>query len=511
MTTPQVIDANGKVDQNAVLEIIRQQGKGASAASVDNALWQREDVQIERQGKRIILPAEPREMSIPAAIDALQRRLATDQQEVVITEFFEGHYAFDAAVAFVRAMRETFGWASPVPTPQWWGKELPSMLGVRTGPNPNDVMQVPMGSFNVPGIDNRIETGINAVGVFYAQGKIKNIQRAVLMELVTVAKQILERDSIYKGKALRLNVNSVGGIDHGVQPDFLHTNHVQVNELMLNDDITALLDTTLFTPIKYTEAVRKHSIPLKRGVLLAGQYGTGKSLAASVTSRICVDNGWTFIILSDISGLKEGLLFAKRYQPAVLFAEDLDRIIEERDDAGNELLNTIDGVLSKDSKVITVLTSNFPEKIDKAMLRPGRLDAIIQVLPPDAKTAEKLIRQWAGSLLDPKTTLLKAGAELTGQIPATIREVVERAKLAMISRGDTKLTEGDLLVSVTGMKHHLALLNGDLSEKPTPEYEFGAAAKKLLINGSDEKIEAVGEQAAVIDVKVDKIRRAVGA
>lgn len=364
----------GSVDVKQLLQMVAEGKDAGKIRDLDNALWQRENVGIQREGSKIILPADPRDMSEEAAIDYLQRKIASDNEQVMVHERILG-YPFDAAVAFVKAIQNRYGWASPVPTPGFWGPQPPQMLPVRVGPEIDEVVQVPLGSFNVPGIESRIESIIMDEDTFIIRGKIKNADKAQLMQLITDTRQILAKESIYRGKALRLLVDDDGELQTAYQPEFLHTKHVQENELIFSNEIHQLLETTLFTPMRKTAQALKHGIPLKRGILLAGPYGTGKSMTAGVASKIAVDNGWTFILLNKVEGLRAGLEFAKRYEPAVLFAEDIDRIIEDRDDEANDLLNTIDGVLSKDAKVITVVTTNHIEKINKAMLRPGRLDA----------------------------------------------------------------------------------------------------------------------------------------
>jgi transitional endoplasmic reticulum ATPase len=62
-------------------------------------------------------------------------------------------------------------------------------------------------------------------------------------------------------------------------------------------------------------------------------------------------------------------------------------------------LNEIDGVESKGKELITILTSNHAENINQAMLRPGRLDAVLSIQAPDAFAAEKLIRLYARGLI----------------------------------------------------------------------------------------------------------------
>jgi len=92
-----------------------------------------------------------------------------------------------------------------------------------------------------------------------------------------------------------------------------------------------------------------------------------------------------------------------------------------------------------------VLTTNNVEKINRAMLRPGRLDAVIPVRAPDAEAAIKLVRNYSRGLL--KATddeMVPVGAALAGLIPAVIREAVERSKLAAIVRLPKDATQLDL-------------------------------------------------------------------
>jgi transitional endoplasmic reticulum ATPase len=153
-----------------------------------------------------------------------------------------------------------------------------------------------------------------------------------------------------------------------------------------------------------------------------------------------------------------------------VFAEDIDRVMGTRDDKANDLINTIDGVISKTAQVMTVLTTNFVERLDRAMLRPGRLDAVISIRPPGPETVGRLIHHYAGRLLHPDADLTEVGVILAGQIPASIREAVERAKLGMISRGDTQVTAEDLKTSALTMVNHLAILAGKkVDPENTPE------------------------------------------
>lgn len=474
--------------------------------------WKNRPTGIEFSGKKIILPSDPEDMPIDAAIDMLSRKKAEDEMEFQIGETIQG-YAYDAAVAFVKAMERIYGWASPQPTPTFFGSRPPQFHTVKTGPNYDDNLQVPMGQFKLPNVEFPINAEINwFAGVYVVTGKCRKRDQKVIKELCELARKIVREESIYKGKALRFKVNDNGTINEGFEPEFIPTAHIDPSQLVLPEFTARLLQTAVYTPIQKTKQAEALNIPLNRGVLLEGPYGVGKSMTAASLSKICVDNGWTYILLDKVQGLKTALEFASRFQPAVVFAEDIDRIAEIRDEKANDLLNTIDGVLSKDSKVITVLTTNHIEKINPAMLRPGRLDAVITFTAPDAEAAIRLVRQYAGKSLAADVDLTEVGILLAGMIPATIREVVERSKLGMLDRGDNAIQPEDLELFATSMTKHLELLNKPKDDKKSVGDRLGDALKEVVIGTSplNGKAPAISESVVKLTKDMDKVTTYLG-
>jgi transitional endoplasmic reticulum ATPase len=252
------------------------------------------------------------------------------------------------------------------------------------------------------------------------------------------------------------------------EPSFLDTSKVDVDGLIYSQAVMDAVRTNLFTPIQRVNDCIANGVPVKRGVLLGGTYGTGKTLAATCASRLAEDNGITYVYCPRASELADAIEFAKQYQsPAcVVFCEDIDRAVNgERTVAMDDILNIIDGIDSKKANIITVLTTNDLDGINPAMLRPGRLDAVIEVTPPDAKATERLIRYYGGESISANEDLTEAARVLSeqGAIPAIIAEVVHRAKLAQITiqQPGTKVTgiTGEALkVSAETMAMQLALL-----------------------------------------------------
>lgn len=448
--------------------------------------WDGLDVDIKYQGRAITLPNTPENMPLESAIEALERKLEDENQTFNVHEVIDA-YPLDAAVAFTKAMTKLYGWASPKTVMTFFGPKPPSMLSVKTGYRDEDVVQCPMGAFKLPGVDEDVNTMIHPTMGFVVHAEIPKKSRHILLELATETRRIVREESIYRGKAIRLGVDNNGNLDTNTPPQFLNVSDTGEDALVFDDDIQEQINTNMLVPIKHTAVVRANRIPLKRGILLEGPYGTGKSLTARMVANAAEQNGWTFILIDKVQGLKTALEFGVRYAPAVVFAEDIDRVASERDEDANDLVNVIDGVNTKGSEIMTILTTNFAEKLNPVILRPGRLDAVISLRAPSAVTVKRLLKKYAGSLLTETTDIDGAAAELSGQIPASIRECVERAKLGMIGRGDTNLSDRDLTIAAQTMKNHLALLNKDTAAPSTAE----TLAKSLreVVNGGGEAIE----------------------
>ena len=122
--------------------------------------------------KQIILPAR---MRAKDAMEWLARREEEDHRKVQIREQVDA-YPLDGALALSRALAKKYGWTNLVPTPGMWGDTPPNMVGVRTGPRPEDVVQVPWGRLEIPGIAGHIQTSMtmrNGRPVFTIGGVVK--------------------------------------------------------------------------------------------------------------------------------------------------------------------------------------------------------------------------------------------------------------------------------------------------------------------------------------------------
>ncbi len=143
-----------------------------------------------------------------------------------------------------------------------------------------------------------------------------------------------------------------------------------------------------------------------KGILLHGPPGTGKTLLAKAVAH---ESGATFYSQSAASFIEmfAGLgaarirrLFrvARKHAPAIVFIDELDAvgghrgmdISGERDQTLNQLLVEMDGFSAR-KDVVVIAASNLLEKLDSALLRPGRFDRQIFVSPPDVGGRERIL------------------------------------------------------------------------------------------------------------------------
>ena len=181
------------------------------------------------------------------------------------------------------------------------------------------------------------------------------------------------------------------------------------------------------------------------GLLLSGPPGTGKTLFASALARSC---GATFMPTSSarwqsrghlgdmLGAMRRSFREAAEQAPTVLFIDEFDSLGDRRtfrgDNVGysmqvvNALLELLDGSGGREG-VIVVAASNYPENIDPALLRPGRLDRHVAIGLPDRATREQML----GLHLDhaiPKEHLRDIASAIGGYSAAHIEQLARDAR-----------------------------------------------------------------------------------
>jgi hypothetical protein len=173
---------------------------------------------------------------------------------------------------------------------------------------------------------------------------------------------------------------------------------------------------------------------LKRGVLLHGPPGTGKT--HTVRYLLGQLPGVTVILLagSAIGMVSDACSIARTLQPALVVLEDVDLIAEERDDSGQlpllfQLLNDMDG-LAEDADVAFLLTTNRADMLEPALAeRPGRIDHAAELPLPDADARRRLIELYRGRLMLDLAEPDPLIARMEGVTASLVKELLRRAAL----------------------------------------------------------------------------------
>ena len=152
---------------------------------------------------------------------------------------------------------------------------------------------------------------------------------------------------------------------------------------------------------------RELGATVPKGVLLHGPPGTGKTLlakaaAGEANAKFFAQSAASFVeMFVGLGAARIRRLFraARKARPAIIFIDELDAvgatrgndISGEKDQTLNQLLVEMDGFGGSD-EVVVIAASNLIEKLDPALLRPGRFDRQIFVAPPDMAGREEILK-----------------------------------------------------------------------------------------------------------------------
>jgi len=172
-------------------------------------------------------------------------------------------------------------------------------------------------------------------------------------------------------------------------------------------EVKERLEVSFLMPMRNPELRRAYGKSLRGGLLLYGPPGCGKTyIARAVAGEL----GAAFIsvALSDVldmwlgqseRNIHELFVAARQAAPCVLFLDEVDALALKRSQqrgAGrntvNQLLHELDGVDDQNEGVFVLAATNHPWDVDEALRRPGRLDRMLAVLPPDLEAREAIFR-----------------------------------------------------------------------------------------------------------------------
>ena len=222
-------------------------------------------------------------------------------------------------------------------------------------------------------------------------------------------------------------------------------------------DLTEIVDF-LKKPKKYEALGAK----IPRGVLLAGNPGTGKTLMARAVA------GEAGVPFFSISGSEFAEMFvgvgasrvrdlfskAKKNAPSIIFIDEIDAVAHKRDARGgsgredeqtlNQILVEMDG-FDNETGVIVMAATNRVDMLDKALLRPGRFDRHVNVTLPERKDRLEILEvHFKGKPVDEDVNLKALAAKTAGSSGADLANIANEAAITAARQGHKTISNADL-------------------------------------------------------------------
>ncbi|WP_114575634.1 CDC48 family AAA ATPase [Saliphagus sp. LR7] len=287
----------------------------------------------------------------------------------------------------------------------------------------------------------------------------------------------------------------------GIEPSALREVFVEVPDVTWNDvggldDTKERLRETIQWPLDYPEVFESMDMQAAKGVMMFGPPGTGKTLLAKAVANEADSNFISIkgpellnkFVGESEKGVREVFEKARSNAPTVIFFDEIDSIATERGqrtgDSGvgervvSQLLTELDG-LEELEDVVVVATTNRPDLIDPALLRPGRLDRHVHVPVPDEEGRKRIFEvHTRNKPLADDVDLEELASRTAGYVGADIEAVCREASMAATrefirSVAPEEMTDavGNVRVNREHFEHALGEVQASVTEETRERYD----------------------------------------
>jgi transitional endoplasmic reticulum ATPase len=287
----------------------------------------------------------------------------------------------------------------------------------------------------------------------------------------------------------------------GIEPSALREVFVEVPDVSWEqvgglEGTKERLRETIQWPLEYPEVFEELDMQAAKGVLMYGPPGTGKTLLAKAVANEAESN---FISIKgpellnkyvgeSEKGVREVFSKARENAPTIVFFDEIDSIATERGknsgDSGvgervvSQLLTELDGLESLED-VVVIATTNRPDLIDSALLRPGRLDRHVHVPVPDEEARRKILgvhtrNKPLADDVDLDALARKTEGYVGADIEAVAREAsmnASREFIGSVAREEVGESVGNVRVTMAHFEAALDEVNPSVTAETRERYE----------------------------------------
>jgi hypothetical protein len=262
--------------------------------------------------------------------------------------------------------------------------------------------------------------------------------------LVSEIRELMTEHSVLKGQVLTFAHDPYG---HGLAGiTFFERPRLARDDVILPEGLLDRVSEHVLGIAEHRAVLAAHGQHLKRGILLFGPPGTGKT--HTMRYLLSQSPGTTVVLLSggSLQFIHDAAKVARAHQPAIVVLEDCDLIAEDRSFGPMakpllfEVLDALDGI-DADADVAFLLTTNRVEQLERALSqRPGRVDLAAEIPLPDTEGRRALLRLYASGLFT-DAAVDEAAGRTDGTTASFTKELVRRAVLLAAAAGTDPVDE----------------------------------------------------------------------
>jgi ATP-dependent 26S proteasome regulatory subunit len=169
-------------------------------------------------------------------------------------------------------------------------------------------------------------------------------------------------------------------------------------DLFLPESIKTEVQTLVEGFLSSKDFYLQNKIPWKRGILLYGKPGNGKTSIIRTIMSAYNFKPVTIVPGANAESMREAFSYAEEQSPALLYIEDLDSLIQNGLDIST-FLNLMDGISAKNGLLVIVTANNVKDLKANITQRPSRFDRKFEIPLPNQEMAYIYLKRWFGNLI----------------------------------------------------------------------------------------------------------------